>query len=109
MFAVIYRWKVKPGSEAKFIEAWEVRTREIREEFGTAGSRLHQADDGTWIAYAQWPSRQAWEAAQNGPPGDSEARRVMHQAVESSETLFRMDLVKDLLGPGNPRGESTGR
>lgn len=97
MFAVIYKWKVKQGSEGKFQEAWEIRTREIAEQVGGLGSRLHMADDGTWIAYAQWPDRETWEAAGKASSPDSDAKRMVTESIESVETLFRLELVKDLL------------
>lgn len=34
MFAVIYRWKLKPGREAEFEEGWKAGTAAIAREFG---------------------------------------------------------------------------
>jgi len=75
------------------------RTEEIRNEMGGLGSRLHRSDDGSWIAYAQWPSRATWEAAQTTQPSPSAARDLMAAATESHEVLHRMAVVADVLAP----------
>ena len=71
--------------EDAFVDAWTTMTLAIRESRGGLGSRLHRADDGLWIAYAQWPDRQTWERSQNAEPApDPEAAERMRQAVEQS-------------------------
>ncbi|HEY9756740.1 MAG TPA: antibiotic biosynthesis monooxygenase family protein [Oculatellaceae cyanobacterium] len=97
MFAVIYRFRVRPGYEQKFQESWSERTEEIKATFGGLGSRLHRASDGTWIAYAQWPSRDAWEALGPSTSESTPAQQIMREACEFVETLFELDVVKDLL------------
>src|SRR5690606_12604120 len=62
-FAVVYRWKLRAGGEERFAAAWGAVTAILRERCGALGSRLHRADDGTHVAYAQWPSRDAWKSA----------------------------------------------
>ena len=63
MHAVLYRWRVKPGATEQFRNAWRRGTTGIQERFKSGGSRLHRAADGTWIAYAVWPSAKAREVA----------------------------------------------
>jgi heme-degrading monooxygenase HmoA len=94
MFVVIYVFTVKPGMEAQFQEAWAERTKEIIHDHGSFGSRLHRADDGTFVAYAQWPTRQEWEDA---PSGSTDAARRMKEALMSVETVFKLDVLNDLL------------
>lgn len=60
-FVVIYRWRIHPDKERQFQEIWALNTRKIAEYCGGLGSRLHKADDGTWLAYAQWPDKETWE------------------------------------------------
>ncbi len=60
MFAVLYRWRVRPGATEQFRDAWRRGTIAIQERFKSGGSRLHRAADGTWIV---WPSAEAREAA----------------------------------------------
>jgi heme-degrading monooxygenase HmoA len=97
MFIALYRWKLKPGQEARFREGWRRRTDEIRRRFGSGGSRLHRAEDGTWVAYAQWPDRQTWERAQEDKSADAEAQAMMRDSVETSLPATCMEVVDDLL------------
>jgi ribosomal-protein-alanine N-acetyltransferase len=96
-FALIYKWKLKPGSELSFQEAWARRTLEIKRQHGALGSRLHRCEDGSWIAYAQWPSRSQWDGANMAQTEQTEASKMMNAATESIETLYRLDVVSDLL------------
>jgi heme-degrading monooxygenase HmoA len=43
MFAVVYRWRIKPGLEAKFEEGWRRGTLAIRRDLGGWGSRRADA------------------------------------------------------------------
>jgi heme-degrading monooxygenase HmoA len=103
MFAVIYRWRVKPGLEAQFEEGWHRGTLAIRRELGGWGSRLHRADDGTFIAYAIWPDEETWAkaAAKRMRYNDPEARKMYLDALDGDiETIARMHVIDDLLlGP----------
>ncbi|HEY2388106.1 MAG TPA: antibiotic biosynthesis monooxygenase family protein [Candidatus Binatia bacterium] len=97
MFVVVYRWTVREGLDDQFQRAWATRTEEVRREMGGLGSRLHRSADGSWIAYAQWPSRTAWEAAGSAQRNPSAAQERMAAAILSHEVLLEMDLVTDLL------------
>lgn len=97
MFVVMYRWKLKDGTENAFQEAWATRTKEIKVEAGGLGSRLHKSDDHSWIAYAQWPSKEIWVEAVGKPGSPSMAAQIMKEATESFEILHTMEVVKDLL------------
>jgi len=98
-FAVIYRWRLQPGLESQFVAAWERATRAIREQRGGLGSRLHKLDDGSWLAYAQWPSRAAWEQARAAPSPDPEAAELMRAAILDSEPPLLLEPVADFLLP----------
>ena len=82
MFAVIYRWRLEPGQEESFARGWELVTRAIRASCGSYGSRLHQGDDGTWVAYALWP--------------DSETRDRCDYAEEAGDRLMAAAVVERL-------------
>jgi hypothetical protein len=103
MFAVIYRWRVIPGLEAQFEEGWRRGTERIAAEFNGWGSRLHKAEDGVFVAYAQWPDEVAWRRAMESRMhhSDDEARQKYRDAIVpgSFETLFAMPVVADLLEP----------
>ena len=96
-FAVIYRWRLRPGMERQFQLAWERATPLLMRHRGALGSRLHQAEDGTWIAYAQWPSRQSWEQSQASPPIDPEASRQMLAAEAEAFAPVLLTPVTDFL------------
>jgi heme-degrading monooxygenase HmoA len=101
MFAVIYRWKVIPGREAQFEDGWRAGTDAIAREFGGWGSRLHRGEDGTVVAYAQWPDRATWEhAMQSRMQHSDEAARTRYRSSfepDSFETLFAGEVIADLL------------
>lgn len=97
-FCVVYRWVVREGMERQCREAWARLTEAIRRDRGGLGSRLHLADDGTWVAYAQWPDRETWAAAQLQDPPDAEAARQMDEAIEARLAPIVMEPQLDLLG-----------
>ena len=101
MFAVIYRWRVLPGHEAEFEAGWRAGTDAIANEFGGWGSRLHRGDDGSFVAYAQWPDRATWERAlQSRMQHSDEAARARYRASfdpSSFETVFAGEVAADLL------------
>jgi hypothetical protein len=78
-FAVIYRWRLIAGKEDQFRTAWERVTKLLLAHRSALGSRLHHADDGTWVAYAQWPNRDTWQQSRDADPIDAEALSQMHE------------------------------
>ncbi len=99
MFIALYRWKVKIGHEQDFLAGWHSRTKEIYQHCNSLGSRLHQAEDGTWVAYAQWPDRQIYDAAQSIPVVNAEAREMFRESIEESYPDIYMNVIDDLLKP----------
>jgi hypothetical protein len=97
MFAVIYRWKIRASSETLFREAWHAMTTSIQGAHRTGGSRLHRAENGEWVAYAVWPSRAAWEAAQHLPSVNPGAGARMTQCIEQRFEPLTMEVLDDLL------------
>ena len=94
MFAVIYRWRLHEGKEQQFASAWHRMTAEIHKRCGSYGSRLHRADDGTWVAYARWPDAATRERCQGVDP---DALSSMRQAIVESFPEIRCQVVDDLL------------
>ncbi|MCP5023321.1 MAG: antibiotic biosynthesis monooxygenase [bacterium] len=90
-FAVIYRWRLKPGSEELFVHDWRTITLEFLHSQGSLGSRLHHCDDDTWVAYAQWPTREAWEKADLADSKCLQASDGMQDAIE--ETFPALPLI----------------
>ncbi|MFT7220713.1 MAG: hypothetical protein ACI8Z1_002333 [Candidatus Azotimanducaceae bacterium] len=96
MFAVIYRWKVKPGTEEQFQDAWRRGTKDLVRLFNSGGSRLHRASDGSWVAYAQWPTKEARDDAfRDGPPNAAVAE-LQSYVLEEIEQIS-LEITEDLL------------
>jgi heme-degrading monooxygenase HmoA len=106
-FVVIYRWRVAVDQEASFVAAWRRLTALIAERRGGLGSRLHRASDGTFVAYAQWPSEEAWREA--GERNKTEALDEAAVATMRAAILERFDEIRltplaDLLVPAEVVG-----
>lgn len=98
MLVVLYKWKLKAGAEETFRKAWSEVTLAIKAHKGGLGSRLHRLEDGTWMAYAQWPNQEKWEASKSIPlPDHADAINAMKTSIESSEQVVLMTVVDDLL------------
>ncbi len=93
---VLYRWRLKPGSEARFCAAWSTVTRILRDERGSLGSRLHHGDDGICYAYAQWPDAEALADA-FAQPVDAVASAQMRDLVIEDFAPVRLVPIADLL------------
>lgn len=98
-FCVIYRARVHPEKEAKYVDAWSRLTSRIRDERGGLGSRLHKGDDGLWYAYAQWPSEQARAEAFAQPSVDPAAQADMADCIIEHFPEVRLVPVEDQLLP----------
>jgi heme-degrading monooxygenase HmoA len=104
-FAVFYRWRLHPGAEASFIDAWSRVSERLRAERGSLGSRLHRGPDGLWYSYAQWPSAEARELAFASAPVDAAASAQMREAIAESLPELVLESVSDfmVLPPGDLR------
>lgn len=98
-FAVVYQWRVKLGMEAQFRSAWEELTAWHREQRGALGSRLHRTDNGTVVAYAQWPDRQSWERSCSLHEQDTELSRRLLESVEETWSPMFLTTLSDRLVP----------
>ncbi|MBO1331349.1 antibiotic biosynthesis monooxygenase [Streptomyces sp. VRA16 Mangrove soil] len=94
MFAVIYRWRLHEGKEQQFTAGWRRVTLAMHKHGGSYGSRLHQVDDGTWVAYARWPDAATRDAC---PDVDPEGEAMMSEAIAEYLPTIRCDVVDDLL------------
>ena len=101
-FAVIYRWRLKRGREGEFRSAWERLTKAICKERGGRGSRLHRADDGTWLAYAHWPERARWERARELESPDKQAAAQMRSCIDEAMPPLPLELIADMLAGESP-------
>lgn len=103
MYVAVYAWKVRPGYEERFREAWRRGTRQITGIYGSFGSRLHRASDGRFIGYAEWPDEATWKKAFDAKMvyDDPEARAMFVEALEEDsrpgELIAAMEVTDDLL------------
>lgn len=70
MIIIIYKWKLHPDSEKRFLDAWSEMTKLVHIRHGSLGSRLHRGDENEYFAYAQWPSKldlDKWLNSTNAP------------------------------------------
>ncbi len=96
-FVVIYRWRLHADKEKQFQEIWSRNTPLIIERCGGLGSRLHKAEDGTWLAYAQWPDKATWERSYSVPDWDPEGGKLMQAAIIESLPRILLCPTKDFL------------
>lgn len=96
MFAVIYRWRIKPELEQQFIESWSKITEYLVGNFNSLGSRLHRSNDGLWYAYAQWRTLAERDLAFQNMP-EMPAREKMKEAIEESFPEIRLETISDFL------------
>lgn len=97
--AVIYRYRINPDKAADFVSAWSRLAEVNREHYGTLGARLHLADDGMYYGYSRWPSRQAFDAAEERP-APTAARALMASAIVERLPPIHMDIKADFLETG---------
>lgn len=101
MLVAIYQWRVKPGRETEFTQAWSKLTTIIYERQGSLGSRLHRTEDGHFLAYAQWPNLEAYNASDGVPslPEEEHCRAILHDCSERLRPDIFMTVVQDQLAP----------
>ncbi len=97
VFAVIYRWKVTSGQEAKFERIWKESTKHIYVHFGSLGSSLHRDEHGEYVAYARWPDRKLWERMVNDYESTPEIEEFWKRNVKDIGKPICIDLLEDLL------------
>jgi heme-degrading monooxygenase HmoA len=99
VFCAIYRWRLHPGSEQAFVQAWSRVTALLRSERGSLGSRLHRGPDDVWYSYTQWPSAQAKAEGLARPSVDVEAWQQLRSAIAESLPELILEPVADFLAP----------
>ena len=103
MFVAVYWWRVHPGKEAQFREAWRRGTAAITRIYASYGSRLHRDQDGRFVGYAVWPDEETWRRAFEARMvyDDPEARAMFVDAVAEmppgGRPVFAMTITDDLL------------
>ena len=94
---MLYRWRLHPGSEASFVEAWSRVSDLLLKHRGSLGSRLHRGADGLWYGYAQWPSADARASAFGAESVDPVAAEHMRAAIAESFPEIVLESVSDFM------------
>ncbi len=66
MFAVIYKFKLKPSQEELYRYHWNIIAQHFIKHRGAIGSCLHKGDDGIWVAYSRWPDKATRDTSWSG-------------------------------------------
>lgn len=103
-FCAIYRWRLHPGSEDAFVQAWSRVTELLLTERGSLGSRLHRGPDDIWYSYTQWPSATAKAEGLARPSVDPEAWRQLRAAIAETLPELILEPVSDFLAPLRQEG-----
>src|SRR6478735_4884984 len=99
MLAVVLEFAPIDGMENEFIQAWTECTNVIYENFGSLGSRLHRSDKGSFIAYAQWPNKIAYDGSSDWPEHLIAVRDRMRSLLKGGKpnVLHVLQVEVDLL------------
>jgi hypothetical protein len=79
MIAILYQWRLMPGKELQFRDAWTVITAELKKQ-GALGSALFAAQDGSVFAIARWPDLETRQAS-SARIADPENYALMIEAI----------------------------
>jgi len=96
-FIVLYRWRLRTGSEVSFASAWSRVTELLKNELGSLGSRLHRGSDGFWYGYAQWPTSESRVNAIALGQVDSVVSAAMEAAIVERLPEIFLEPVSDFL------------
>lgn len=111
MFAVIYKFKLKPSQEELYQYHWHKIAHFFIECRGAIGSCLHKGENGLWIAYSRWPDKATRDASWPGdespnhnlPEDIGNSIKIMqaikkeNSGMENDYEEFSLNVVDDLL------------
>ena len=89
MFAVIYRFNLKPHQETLYQQLWHKIATYFVQSRGAIGSCLHKGEDGLWVAYSRWPDKKTRDAAW---PGDNAPNEELPQDIR--DTIQKIQAIK---------------
>ena len=112
MFAVIYKFKLKPAQEELYQYHWHKIAHFFIEHRGAIGSCLHKGDKGLWVAYSRWPDKQTRDASWPGEKSpDKTLPEDIRHSIQIMQTIKKenkdleeayeeicLEVVNDLLG-----------
>ncbi|MHA6287745.1 GNAT family N-acetyltransferase [Maricaulis sp. CAU 1757] len=102
--AVLYRWKLKPGREQEFSDAWEEGTRQIHLACKSYGAALHEGETGLFWSYAMWPDEETRKSCFADNDWFSlDCFQTMQDCVVERFEEIPLHVRKDELQPREPR------
>ncbi|USD39392.1 antibiotic biosynthesis monooxygenase [Ferrimonas sp. SCSIO 43195] len=97
MYTVLYQWKIRSGKQQEFMSAWEEVTDYYLKNHEALGSRLHQIDDHSFAAYAQWASKADRDKAFASVDSPDSAIERMRACVVDRLDPIEMVMILDKL------------
>ncbi len=98
MFCVLYKFTVKPGCNDQFRQHWLAVMKHLYQHDGSLSSRLHRANNGEYIGYAQWTSREPWQSQRDRSDAELQRhRQAMRECCAEIEVLYELDVTDDWL------------
>jgi len=94
---VLYRWKVKPGHEDAFRDAWATGTLRIRETCKSGGAELFSGPGGLFLSLARWPSEEMRSRCLNeSGVADEPWAQTMNDCIAERLPEIPLSPVRDL-------------
>jgi hypothetical protein len=90
MFAVIYRFKLKPHQETIYQQYWYKIATYFVEKRGAIGSCLHKGENSLWVAYSRWPDKATRDASW---PGDDAPNEDLPKDIY--DTIQKIQAIKE--------------
>lgn len=99
MLSIILEFDVLDGKDDEFIAAWTECTEVIYKNFGSLGSRLHKSENGSYVAYAQWPNETIYNNSSEWPAPLIKYRDKMRTLLKNGRprVLHKLKVEVDLL------------
>lgn len=97
MYAVIYRYTIREGSDDQFRAGWRALVNKIYTECGSLGARLHRESATTFLGYHLWPSEQAWSIGAQVIDSFVGGTNFDEAVDLQQELLFALPVTDDLL------------
>ena len=101
MFIALYEMIARKGCEKEFEKSWAEVTEAIHRVRGSLGSRLHTTEiAGTYIAYAQWPSKELFDGGigvELFTEEESNSLKTMRENSTQLKLLHSMHVCDDRL------------
>jgi hypothetical protein len=91
----MYQWRLKPGKEQKFIDAWMRVTSHLQKTNPRISGKLLRTLQGQYLGLIEWPTEKDWES-QNTHNIDSLAQQELISCVEELESFIPMECLKSL-------------